>query len=86
MTQARLEYLRDSWKGYALGEFAKDLLDAIVVQDAPFTGIGFIVDTLSEDDREEIIEQLGQLCVNGKVMDADDIEEWELGTGQLKWC
>ena len=83
LTQARLEYLRDSWKGYALGEFAKDLLDAIVVQDAPFTGIGFIVDTLSEDEREEIIEQLGQLCVNGKVMDADDIEEWELGTGQL---
>ena len=83
LTQARLEYLRDSWEGYALGDFAKALLDAILVQNAPFTGISFVLDTLSDDERVEIKKQLGQLCVNGKVMDADDIEEWELGTGRL---
>ena len=83
LTQSCLEYLRDTWHDHELGEFAKQILDAIVVQNAPFTGISHIVATLTGDEREEIITALGQLRIGDEIMDIDEAEEYESRTGQL---
>ena len=83
LAQARLEYLRDTWHDHSLGEFAKRVLDACVVQNASYTGISHIVATLSTDEREEIITALGQLRIGDEIMDVDEAEDYESRTGQL---
>ena len=47
VTQPRLEYLRDTWHDHPLSDFAKDMLNACVVQNAPHTGITEILNTMS---------------------------------------
>lgn len=80
--QARLEYLRDTWYDHPLGEFAKNILNASVVQNAPFTGISHAVELLSPDERQAIIKALGQLRMGDVILDADIAEEHESATGQ----
>ena len=80
--QSRLEYLRDTWYDHILGEFAKQLLDACVVQNAPFTGISHALELLSADERQAVIKALGQLRMGEVILDADIAEEHESATGQ----
>ena len=56
--QARLEYLRDTWHDHPLGDFAKDMLNACVVQNAPHTGITEILNSMSDTNRGAIMEAL----------------------------
>ena len=80
--QLRLEYLRDTWYDHPLGKFAKQLLDACVVQNAPFTGISHVIEILSNHEREEIITALGQLRMGDTILDADVAEDYERKKGQ----
>ena len=80
--QARLEYLRDTWYDHPLGELAKKILDACVVQNAPFTGISHSVELLSDNERQQIIKALGQLRIGDIILDTDVAEEHENKTGQ----
>ena len=82
VTQARLAYLRDTWSDHPLGAFAKLLLDACVVQNAPFTGISHILKMLSNEEREQIITALGQRRVGDTILDADAAEAYEYRRGQ----
>ena len=80
--QARLEYLRDTWYDHPLGEFAKRILDACVVQNTPFTRISESLELLSDDTRKEIIKALGQLRIGDTILDADIAEDYENKTGE----
>ena len=80
--QLRLEYLRDTWYDHPLGKFAKQLLDACVVQNAPFTGISHVIEILSNHEREEIITALGELRMGDTILDADVAEDYERKKGQ----
>ena len=82
LTQSRLEYLRDTWYDHPLGEFAKQLLDACVVQNAPFTGISHMIKMLSNPERQEIITALGQLRIGDTILDADVAGDYENKMGQ----
>ena len=73
--QARLEYLRDTWQDHPLGDFAKDMLNACVVQNAPHTGISNILKMLSGIDRETIIEALASYRIGDKVYNRKEAQE-----------
>ena len=82
IAQARLEYLRDTWHDHPLGNFAKDLLNAIVVQNAPHTGITEILNTLAWSDREAIIEALASYRIGDTVFDRKEAHEITADIGQ----
>ena len=75
IAQTRLEYLRDTWQDHPLGDFAKDLLNAIVVQNAPHTGISNILKMLSGIDHETIIEALASYRIGDKVYNRKEAHE-----------
>ena len=58
VSQARLEYLRDTWHDHPLGDFAMNLLHACVVQNAPHTGIKSLIESMNSEDPQAIIEGL----------------------------
>ena len=82
IAQTRLEYLRDTWHDHPLGDFAKDLLNAIVVQNAPHTGITEILNTLSGSDREAIIVALTSYRIGDTVYDRKAAHEIASDVGQ----
>ena len=83
ITQSRLETLRDMWHDTPLGTFAKQILDACVVQNATFTGVSYAVKMLADYERDEIIQRLGQLRTeDGAILDADQLQDSERKTGQ----
>ena len=75
VAQARLEYLRDTWHDHPLGEFAKDLLNACVVQNAPHTSITDILNTMSGIDRSAIIEALASYRIGEKIYTRKEAHE-----------
>ena len=58
VSQARLEYLRDTWCDHPLGDFAMNLLHACAAQNAPHTGIKSIIESMNSVDQQAIIEGL----------------------------
>ena len=80
--QTRLEYLRDTWYDHPLGELAKRILDACVVQNASFTGISHCIELLSDNEREKIITALGKLRIGDTILDTDDAEDYENKIGK----
>ena len=82
VTQARLEYLRDTWHDHPLGDFAKDLLNAFVVQNAPHTGITEILNTMSGTNRGAIIEALASYRVVDSVYTRKEAQEITAHIGQ----
>lgn len=77
ISQARLEYLRDTWHDHALGTFAKLILNACVVQNAAFTGISHNLTILSERERQEIITGLASLRIGDTIMNSDEAHDYE---------
>ena len=75
VTQARLEYLRDTWYDHPLGDFAKALLNAFVVQNAPHTGITEILNTMSGADHDAIIEALASYRVIDRIYTRKETNE-----------
>ena len=69
VSQARLEYLRDTWQDNPLGDFAMDLLHACVVQNAPYTGIAAIKEYLKDHPTKQkaIIDGLSSYRVGDTV-------------------
>ena len=83
ITQSRLETLRDMWSDSPLGKFAKQILDATVVQDAPFTGVSYAVEMLADYERDEIIQRLEQFRTeDGAILDADQLQDYEKRFGK----
>ena len=82
ISQARLEYLRDTWYDHTLGDFAKLILDACVVQNAAFTGISYFLEKLSEQEQQEIITALASLRVGNTIMDSDEAHAYEQRAGK----
>ena len=80
--QARLEYLRDTWHDHPLGDFAKDMLNACVVQNAPHTGITEILNTMSSEDRAAIIEALASYRIGDKIYNRKEAQEITAHIGQ----
>ena len=58
VSQARLEYLRDTWCDHPLGDFAINVLQACAAQNAPYTGIAAILDDMSSTEQESILTAL----------------------------
>ena len=75
VTQARLEYLRDTWNDHPLGDFAKALLNAFVVQNAPHTGITEILNTMSGTNRGAIMEALASYRVVDRIYTRKEAQE-----------
>ena len=75
VTQARLEYLRDTWKDHPLRDFAIDLLHACVIQNAPHTGIASVLDYLSDHPTKQqaIIEGLASYRVNDTIYSRKEV-------------
>ena len=82
VTQARLEYLRDTWNDHPLGDFAKALLNAFVVQNAPHTGITEILNTMSGTNRGAIMEALASYRVVDRIYTRKDANEIAAHVGQ----
>ena len=82
VAQARLEYLRDTWHDHPLGDFAKDMLNACVVQNAPHTGITEILNTMSDTERAAIIEALASYRVVDRVYNRKEAQEITVHIGQ----
>ena len=82
VTQPRLEYLRDTWCDHPLGDFAKALLNAFVVQNAPHTGITEILNTMSGTNRGAIIEALASYRVTDSVYTRKEAQEITAHIGQ----
>ena len=82
VTQPRLEYLRDTWCDHPLGDFAKALLNAFVVQNAPHTGITEILNTMSGTNRGAIIEALASYRVVDSVYTRKEAQEITAHIGQ----
>ena len=82
VTQARLEYLRDTWHDHPLGDFAKALLNACVVQNAPHTGITEILNSMPSTDRAAIVEALTCYRVVDTIYNRKDAQEIAIHIGQ----
>ena len=82
IAQTRLEYIRDTWQDHPLGDFAKDLLNAIVVQNAPHTGISNILKMLSDIDNKTIIEALASYRIGDKIYNRKEAHEIASDIGQ----
>ena len=82
VTQARLEYLRDTWNDHPLGDFAKALLNACVVQNAPHTGITEILNTMSGTNRGAIMEDLASYRVVDRIYTRKEAQEITAHIGQ----
>ena len=82
VTQARLEYLRDTWRNHPLGDFAKGLLNTCVVQNAPHTGITEILNTMSGTNRGAIIEALASYRVVDRIYTRKEAQEITAHIGQ----
>ena len=80
--QARLEYLRDTWHDHPLGDFAKDMLNACVVQNAPHTGITEILNSMSGIIRGAIMEALASYRVVDRVYTRKEAQEITAHIGQ----
>ena len=82
VTQARLEYLRDTWHDHPLGDFAMDLLHACVVQNAPHTGITEIINIMSGIDQQAIREALASYSVGDKIYTRKEAHQIAADIGQ----
>lgn len=83
--KSRLEYLRDTWHDHELGDFAKDILHAIAVENKPFAFIRGAVEHLTQRNvRDEIITALGSLRIGDVIMDTDAAHNYELRNHLLK--
>ena len=82
VAQARLEYLRDTWHDHPLGDFAKDMLNACVVQNAPHTGITEILNTMSGTNRRGIMEALSSYRVVDRIYNRKEAQEIPAHIGQ----
>ena len=82
VAQARLEYLRDTWHDHPLGNFAKALLNACVVQNAPHTGITEILNSMLDTERAAIMEALASYRVVDKVYNRKEAQEIAAHIGQ----
>ena len=82
VAQARLEYLRDTWHEHPLGDFAKNMLNACVVQNAPHTGITEILNTMSATNRGAIMEALASYRVVDKIYTRKEAQEITAHIGQ----
>ena len=82
VTQPRLEYLRDTWHDHPLSDFAKDMLNACVVQNAPHTGITEILNTMSGTNRGAIMEALASYRVVDRIYTRKEAQEITAHIGQ----
>ena len=77
VSRKRLVYLRDTWQGHTLGDFAQLILNASVSPNM-FTAVKTLVEELTDTDSQAVMTGLSSLNVDGKVLSKRDAETYEL--------
>ena len=81
--KARLEYLRDTWQGGALGNLAIDILRTAADPKTLYKTLREMIAYINASGvRNDIISALGSLRIGDVIMDADAAHDYEIRTRQ----